>query len=334
MTHKNRNTLIIGLIVGIILLAAWLYYTPISEIRTQIAKVNYNWVIFASLAYLFAYFLRSLRWRLLLPAQANPGICRTWLYSMAGNLLNYLIPIRAGDFARGWFIKKNYDIPYAKALPSVFVDKVFDTLAILFIIIVLPFTTIELSTAMIILLCLLMLVFIVAFSILVASVWQKEWVIKMLTFIFSWLPQKAKDRINPAIEIFIEELNIFEHQPLKLILALLLTAFGILMDGTYFYLLFRAFGILYPFAITLFGYTLINLSYAIPQPPAQLGSNEWMMIIIFSIGFGLTKSTASAIMAFGHILTAGLMSLWGIIAFAVLGPELFFTVIKGDKIND
>jgi len=28
------------------------------------------------------------------------------------------------------------------------------------------------------------------------------------------------------------------------------------------------------------------------------------------------------------------MSLWGIIAFAVLGPELFFTVIKGDKIND
>jgi len=106
------------------------------------------------------------------------------------------------------------------------------------------------------------------------------------------------------------------------------------MDGTYFYLLFRAFGILYPFAITLFGYTLINLSYAIPQPPAQLGSNEWMMIIIFSIGFGLTKSTASAIMAFGHILTAGLMSLWGIIAFAVLGPELFISVFKGEKIND
>jgi len=28
------------------------------------------------------------------------------------------------------------------------------------------------------------------------------------------------------------------------------------------------------------------------------------------------------------------MSLWGIIAFAVLGPELFISVFKGEKIND
>ncbi len=90
--------------------------------------------------------------------------------------------------------------------------------------------------------------------------------------------------------MFISELNLFEHHPLKLVLALFLTAGGeVLLDGIYFYLLFRAFGILYPFTLVfLFGYTLINLSYAIPQPPAQLGSNEWMMIIIFSIGFGLT----------------------------------------------
>lgn len=334
MTRKNRNTLIIGLLIGIILIVAWLYYTPLSEIQAQIAKVNYVWVLYASLIYLFAYFLRSLRWRLLIPAPANPNIFKTWLYSMAGNLLNYLIPIRAGDFARGWFIKRHYNIPYAKALPSVFVDKAFDTLAILFVIVILPFTTIELSTPMIILLCLLTLVFIIAMSILLASVRYKERVVKIITFLFSWLPHNVKVKVNPAIEMFIEELNIFEHHPGKLLLALFFTAGGVLMDGLYFYLLFRAFGIMYPFALVLFGYTLINLSYAIPQPPAQLGSNEWMMIIIFSIGFGLTKTTASAIMAFGHILTAALMSLGGIIAFSALGPGLFLNVFKGEKIDD
>ncbi|HNX03128.1 MAG TPA: lysylphosphatidylglycerol synthase transmembrane domain-containing protein [Candidatus Cloacimonas sp.] len=334
MTRKNRNSIIIGLIIGILLLAAWLYYTPLAEIKSQIAKVNYNWVVIASIAYLSAYFLRSLRWRLLIPAPANPNIFKTWLYAMAGNLLNYLIPIRAGDFTRAWFIKKDYHLPYLKALPSVFVDKVFDTIAILFIIIVLPFIAVELSSPMLILLCLLTLIFIVAFAILLVSVWKKDLVVKIIAAIFSWLPKKAKARINPAIEMFISELNLFEHHPFKLILAFFLTAGGVLLDGLYFYLLFRAFGILYPFALVLFGYTLINLSYAIPQPPAQLGSNEWMMIIIFSMGFGLTKTTASAIMAFGHILTAGLMSLWGIIALAVLGPELFSKVIKGDKIDD
>ncbi len=96
------------------------------------------------IAYLSAYFLRSLRWRLLIPAPANPKISKTWLYAMAGNLLNYLIPIRAGILPVPSLLKE-ITIFYFKALPSVFVDKVFDTAAILFIIIVLPFTTIKLK---------------------------------------------------------------------------------------------------------------------------------------------------------------------------------------------
>jgi uncharacterized membrane protein YbhN (UPF0104 family) len=69
----------------------------------------------------------------------------------------------------------------------------------------------------------------------------------------------------------------------------------------------------------LFGYTLINLSYIIPQPPAQLGSNEWMMIIIFSLGFGLTQNIASAIMVFAHVYTACIISILGIVGFSYAG---------------
>jgi uncharacterized membrane protein YbhN (UPF0104 family) len=85
--------------------------------------------------------------------------------------------------------------------------------------------------------------------------------------------------------------------------------------------------------MVLFGYTLINMSYALPQPPAQLGSNEWMMIIIFSLGFNLTKSSASAIMAFAHILTALLMGIVGAFAFAYSGFEVLKMIFKGEKID-
>ncbi len=68
----------------------------------------------------------------------------------------------------------------------------------LFIIIVLPFTTIKLSTPMLILLCLLTLIFIVAFAILLASVWKKELVVKIITSLISWLPQKAKTKVKPS----------------------------------------------------------------------------------------------------------------------------------------
>jgi len=334
MTRKNTLSLIIGLAIGILLLAIWLVFNPISEMQVHFARLEPHLVFLAALVYLSAYFLRACRWLLLVPEPAKPGVGRIWLYAMGGNMINYLIPIRAGDLARAWFIKRNHGIPMARALPSVFIDKAFDTLGILFIIIVLPFTAIEISSPMMILLGLLIVVFLLTLILLLFAAWKKDTVISILLMPAKLLPAKHREKLNQAIITFVNELNLFEHHPLRLLLATVFTAVGIMLDGLYFFLLFKAFGVAYPFALALFGYTLINLSYALPQPPAQLGSNEWMMIIIFSVGFGLTKSTASAIMAFAHVLTAILMSFWGAVAFLRLGPEILLKIFKGEKIDD
>lgn len=334
MSRQKIISLISGLLIGIILLVIWLIVNPPQEIVRQCAKVNLNWVLLASVVYLSAYFIRSTRWRLLLPESVNPGLITTWFYAMGGNLINYLIPIRAGDVARAWFIKRNHNISLARSLPSVFIDKAFDTIAILFIVIILPFSAIELSSSMMVLLGLLIVVFLLTLLLLISAAWQKTLVTKVLQYPVRLLPVRFRGSLNQGIETFVNELNLFEHHPLRLVAATGLTAIGVLLDGLYFFLLFKAFGVPYPFPLALFGYTLINLSYALPQPPAQLGSNEWMMIIIFSVGFGLTKTTASAIMAFAHILTATLMTFWGALAFLKLGPEIISKIFKGEKIDD
>ncbi len=336
--RKNRVTLAVGSILGLLLFTAWLYTNPIHELAVHFQSLDFRWVLLASIAYLSAYFLRAWRWNLLLPFRnasqgSKPGIFRTWLYAMGGNFVNYLIPLRFGDVVRAWFIKRNHGTALMKALPSVFVDKAFDTIAILFIIILLPFLAVEVSSAMYVLLGLLTFVFVVTVILLLSAAWYKERVTKVIKAIFSWLPSKLKTKVYAAIELFVNELNIFEHHPLQLLFATALTAAGIALDGLYFYLLFVAFHIPFSFPLALFGYTLINLSYALPQPPAQLGSNEWMMIIVFSIGFGLTKSVASAIMAFAHVLTFCLMSFWGIIAFSLSGKEVLYKIFKGEKID-
>lgn len=334
MNRKNIVSIGISLIVGIILLGVWLWINPLSEIQTHFRQLQLGWVALAAFIYLFAYFIRSCRWRLLIPHPAEPGVFRTWLYAMGGNLLNYLIPIRIGDLARAWFIKRNHQIPLARALPSVFIDKAFDTIAIMVIIIVLPFTAVELSIAMMILLGLLLVVFLITVCLLVLAASHKEMVISILQYPAKLFPKRFRSKLDGGISTFVTELNLFEHHPARLLLAVAFTAIGVILDGLYFFLLFKAFGIDYSYLLALLGYTLINLSYALPQPPAQLGSNEWMMIIIFSVGFGLTKSAASAIMAFAHVLTALLMSFWGAIAFLRLGPELIHKIFKGEKIDD
>ena len=148
------------------------------------------------------------------------------------------------------------------------------------------------------------------------------------------MPLRIRGKMHDFLEIFIRGLNIFDHHWTMLLLAIGLTALGIALDGFYFFLLFRAFGESFPYLIVLFGYTLINLSYALPQPPAQLGSNEWMMIFVFCVGFGLTKDSASAIMVFAHVLTALIMAVLGIISFSISGLDVLKAVYKDETKYD
>ncbi len=334
MSHKRILSVLLGLAIGVILIALWLRFIDPDELLARMRGVDVMLVVGASLIYLSAYFIRSARWNLLLRRQIGLPLLRTWLYSMGGNWINYLIPIRLGEVVKAWFVKRNHGLPMLNVLPSIFIDKTFDTLGILFVLVMLPLLGLRLSTGISVLLSLLGLVFLVSLAVIVLSARRKSGVVRILQSLFAWLPQRARNRINGYIELFIQGLNIFEHHWTQLIYAVLLTALGIGLDGLYFWLIFRAFGIGYPFIKVLFGYTLINLSYALPQPPAQLGSNEWMMIIIFSIGFALTRQDASAIMAFAHVLTAILIGSLGLLAIILSGRQILKDIFHGDKIYE
>ncbi|HPS38245.1 MAG TPA: lysylphosphatidylglycerol synthase transmembrane domain-containing protein [Candidatus Cloacimonadota bacterium] len=329
--HKKRLlSLIMGLVIGLALIAVWLSYTELGTVLQLIRKVNVQLVVFASIIYVMAYFVRSVRWNLLIPREANVSVFRSWLYSNGGNFINYMIPIRLGELVKAWFIRRNHGLQIMKTLPSIFIDKTFDTIGIFFVLITIPFLAIKLTTSMIILLGILLLVFVLSLVLILVAAFHQEGVIALFRKWFSKLPSRVGSKLISYMEIFIRGLNILEHHWTILFSAVLLTAVGVALDGTYFYLLFRAFSVNYPFVLVLFGYTLINLSYAIPQPPAQLGSNEWMMIIIFSIGFGLTKESASAIMVFAHVLTALIMSILGIFSFSLSGYDVLKAVYKDD----
>ncbi|MFO8145227.1 MAG: lysylphosphatidylglycerol synthase transmembrane domain-containing protein [Candidatus Syntrophosphaera sp.] len=334
MSRKRIIILVIGLALGIVLILLWLNYIDFNELMERIANIDTKLVLWASLSYLAAYFIRSVRWNLLLNKHTEVSVFRTWLYSMGGNWVNYMIPIRLGEVVKAWFVKHNHGTPMMSVFPSIFIDKTFDTLGIFFVLVMIPLLGVQMSAGMNVLLFLLGLVFLISLAVLLLAVWRQETVVRVLKGLFAWLPVKAKRKIHGYIEMFIQGLNVFEHHWSRLLSAFLLTALGIGLDGLYFWLLFRAFRVDYPFAKVLFGYTLINLSYALPQPPAQLGSNEWMMIIIFSIGFTLTRQDASAIMAFAHMLTAVLIGITGLAAIGVSGRTVLKSIFRGDKIYE
>ncbi len=319
---KYSVSLIIGSVIGLTLLIVWLHYIDIEKLLSLITQVKISYVIAAGVFYMAAYFVRSIRWNILLRTKQQLSIIQTWMFSLSGNLINYLIPVRAGELAKSLMIKKTTGKSISLTLPTVFIDKFFDTLAIFLVLLIIPFMDVNLSRGLLILIYLLIIVFLIVFGILILSVYSSDLVTRILKYLFFSLPRGLKQRIHDFIDAFVKSLNIFEHHHSIILSALALTVLGILLDGLYFFFIFKAFSIDIGFLVVLFGYTLINLSYALPQPPAQLGSNEWMMIIIFSLGFGITQELAGAVMVFAHVFTAGLIMIMGIISFTHTGFRL------------
>jgi uncharacterized protein (TIRG00374 family) len=334
MNRRRTLTILGGLGIGILLILLWSRFIEVEEVMERIRGIRATPVLLAGISYMLAYFVRSVRWNVLLRNQVRVSVWRSWQYSMAGNFVNYLIPIRLGEVVKAWFIRHKHDIGISRALPSIFIDKSFDTIGIFFVILMLPFISIQLSAPMLTLLGLLAAVFLLSLFLLIFAAYRKHSVVKVLQALISWLPNKVRGKLDGFIKLFVQGLNVFEHHWSILLLCICLTALGVLLDGLYFWLVFRAFGDMFPFGKVLFGYTLINLSYALPQPPAQLGSNEWMMIVIFSVGFGLTANAASAIMAFAHVFTFLLMSVAGLAAIGMNGKRVLKAVFKGENIDE
>jgi uncharacterized protein (TIRG00374 family) len=241
MMKKSTITVIIGLIIGLILISAWLYTFDFKYLFTSVRNLNYLLVAIAGLFYVSAYVIRSYRWNLLLRGQVILTIKESWLISAAGNWVNYLIPIRAGELVKAVLIKKIRKRSAVSIMPSIFIDKFFDTLGVFFVLLLIPFVSIHMSRGIKILIVMLILMFIVIFTILLLAAKSKGRITNLLQVFFFWLPKKFRQKIFDLIEIFINGLNIFEHHYSIILYSVLLTAVGVLLDGLYFYFIFKAF---------------------------------------------------------------------------------------------
>lgn len=334
MTKSNIITIILGILIGLILLGVWASYINVQQMLKYLHSLRINFVIWAAVFYISAYFIRAYRWNILLNTHFKVTIKRTFLYAMAGNFLNYMIPIRAGEVAKSYFLKQSDNIPYTKSFPSIFVDKVFDTLGIFFVLILIPFLSLDFSPVVIILISILLVIFLAGFTIILLAAKAHGHISNILKKFLFWLPKNLKSKVFRVIELVVEGTGLFHNHLNLLFPVILLTALGIILDAVYFNFIFLAFNLHINFLIIMFGYTLINLSYVLPQPPAQLGSNEWMMVIIFAVGFGLVKEQVAAMMAFAHVLTAVIMTVFGIFAISYAGMRNIDFLNRGDELND
>lgn len=301
---KNTINWIAGIALGAIFLIAWIRIVDWQEFLKFFKEFDLKMVLVFSLFYLLAYILRSLRWRIILKPIYKMGLMESFSIFMSGMLVNYIIPVRAGEIAKSVILKTRENIKISDSLPSIFIDKLTDLFPIILIMILIPLVSVKLNSTLHIIIGLLFLIFLIFLIFLFFAVNHKNKAIRILNFFLKLFPKKYRKRFEGFFINFVDGMAIMHGRFAENCLVYLLTLLAVLSEAIYIYAVFRAFGSEISYIKILFGYTLMNLTYILPTPPAQIGSNQFMWVLIFSFALGVNENLTSAAVAFSHLLTS------------------------------
>ena len=124
----------IGIGVSVASLAFFLFTVNVREMADALGEANYWYIAPAVMMYLISVYFRSLRWTAMLKHLKPISAWRLYPVVVIGYMVNNLMPLRLGEIVRAYYAGEREGISKAAALVTVFVERVFDAIALLFFI--------------------------------------------------------------------------------------------------------------------------------------------------------------------------------------------------------
>jgi len=100
------------------------------RVAQTIAGAQWRYVALAAALTTLSFFLRSLRWRILLNASARFSVATVFWANMAGYLGNNFLPARAGEFIRSFLISSRSSLSKTYVLTTAFGERLMDVIAL------------------------------------------------------------------------------------------------------------------------------------------------------------------------------------------------------------
>lgn len=211
----------ITLIVGIVLSALFLYLAARGvDIRAMLHTLSRTnlWYMAPCVALtLFAFWLRSLRWRFLLHSVRPIPQSILFPATMIGFLANNLLPARLGELVRAHVVGRRAEISRSAALASIVVERIFDlfTLLALFTV-VMAVTKFPGGLDKVAL-----VVFLFGISALGLTLAWNRYPKTIISLILRFVPARGRERVASLAARFGEGLGVFDRASHIIIVCLL-----------------------------------------------------------------------------------------------------------------
>ncbi len=321
----------IGLLIGIGLL---LVVSRFVNIAATLSAVQHHLetprgvslALLAGLAFLLAFSIRGIRWRLFLEPVCEVSIGKAIRLFLVSIFINFLLPISGGDLAKTLMLKRIAGVPIGRSLPTVAMDRSMDLLPALVILVLVPLLGMQMDVKLWLVLYTVsgLLLGLVGFSAL--TVWKRSMAIALLHKSTILLPRTLGSKMESFATGFVDSLLAGVSRPHIFLPAIGLTCLAVTCDSLFALFAFWTIGLPISFGTVVFGYTIYNLFFIFPTPPGQIGSNEAVGLLVFTGLLHLPADKVAAMFIFSHPWAALLMTIAGLICLKTLGLTLSTTM--------
>ncbi len=314
---KKKLLLILQTLFGLLLLVIFLKTNDLSKVPFQLSKISFALLFLVSFVHLTSTFLKIVRFKILLEPLKKITLMDAVTTSLAGAFLNYLIPVRAGEVGKAWYIKKKYNLSLISGTTASFVDKFFDVLAVILLLAIVAPLVQQYSVFHVVSIFQIGLLFLIFVS-FYFLVYKDKVILNFLHKIFFFLSSASFNKIVSLYEKVVSGFSILKVNPIKLFSLIFLSAFALFLDGLYFYLVFLLFGFTVSFFLVLLGYSIFNFSFILPAGPGYIGHIELLSVLIFSQFLGIPSSQVVPVVISHHIILTVILFIAGFASISIL----------------
>lgn len=313
--------IILNSLLGLVLILIWLRFVDVRKIFETISKVELFSLLPVFLFMLLSLAIRAIRLKIFLREIKKIPLLDLIFLNGVALMLNFFIPIRAGEIAKGVYLNTRFGLPLAKSVIWVFLDRFLDFLVVLVLAIGLFF--IIPTSLNITFITILIIIFSIALILTYLAIFQVNFIQKIVNFLRLLLIERnIKIYFERFSNFVLDSLIILKRHPRDLILLTVITVLAYGVDGAIWYFTFISLGAPQEFLKMYLGQLLSALTYLIPAAPGYIGSAEASGLLILSGVFGIATNLASAMIVLFHILSALFVLVFGLISVFILKIDL------------
>jgi glycosyltransferase 2 family protein len=314
---KGSLTRLIGLGLTVIFLVLAFQRVDLAQFVDELKSVNYVWLIPSAICTLLGYALRTVRWQTILSGTARAPLRTLFPVLMMGFATNNLLPGRLGEFWRAYLLGRKRNVRKTFALASVVVERVFDGLTLIALLIIVSAAVqlpgwgreIEFFAAAI---------FLAATFAVVLLLWKPGMVQGPLTSALHHFHGGIAVWIEERFSAFVDGLGPLRHGRV-LVRAMLLSIGVWVLEGSSYLLLSRGLDLGLPGSLELPGLGLalvtINLGIMVPSGPGYVGTQEFFGKQALSV-VGANAQAALTLVVLSHLIQYVLVTGLGLVFFA------------------